>query len=102
MMFLKYGRRDSVVGIATHYELDDREARVRVPVRSRILLFSTSSIPVLGPTQPHIRWVPAVFSPGINRQGLEADHSSPSMPRSSTGILRRKYRVSTFHKTRTI
>jgi hypothetical protein len=42
--------RDSAVGIATGYGLDDRNVGVRVPVGSRI--FSTSSRPALGPTQP--------------------------------------------------
>jgi hypothetical protein len=50
------GSRDSVVGIATGYGLDDRGVGVRVPVGWRI--FYTSSRPVLGPTQPPIQWVP--------------------------------------------
>jgi hypothetical protein len=41
--------RDSAVGIATGYGLDDREVGVRVPVGSRI--FSTS-ISALGSTKP--------------------------------------------------
>jgi hypothetical protein len=41
--------------------------------RVKNYLFSTSSIPDLGPTQPSIQWVP-----GIKRQGREADHSSPT------------------------
>jgi hypothetical protein len=32
----------------------------------------------LRPTQPPIQWVPGALSPGIKRQGLEADHSSPT------------------------
>jgi hypothetical protein len=35
--------------------------------------FSTSSRPVLGPTQPSIQWVPEV-----KRRGREADHSPPT------------------------
>jgi hypothetical protein len=34
--------------------------------------------PALGPTQLHIRWIPGVLSPSINRPGREADRSSPS------------------------
>jgi hypothetical protein len=54
--------RDSVVGIATGYGLDDRGVGVRVPVGSRI--FSTSSRPALGSTQPPIQWVPGTLSWG--------------------------------------
>jgi hypothetical protein len=44
--------RDSAVGVATGYELDDRGVGVRVPVGSRI--FSMWSRPTLGLTQPPI------------------------------------------------
>jgi hypothetical protein len=68
--------QDSLVGIATGYGLDDRVVGVRVPVGSRI--FSTSSGPALGSTQPPIEWVPGPLSPGIKRPGSEADHSPPT------------------------
>jgi hypothetical protein len=58
--------RDSVVGIATSYGLDDRGVGVRVPVGS------------LGSTQPPIQWVPGALSTGVNRPGREADHSPPT------------------------
>jgi hypothetical protein len=61
----------SVVGIVTGYGLDDRGVGVRVPVGSRI--FSTSSRPTLGSTQPPIQWVS-----GVKRPGREADHSPPA------------------------
>jgi hypothetical protein len=64
--------RDSAVGIVTGYWLDDRGVGVRVPVGSRI--FSTSSRPALGPTQPPIQWVPGALSPGVKLRGREADH----------------------------
>jgi hypothetical protein len=63
--------RDSEVGIATSYGLEDRGFGVRVPVGSRI--FSTSSRPALGPL---IQWVPGALSPGVKQPGREADHSS--------------------------
>jgi hypothetical protein len=67
-----YWSKDSVVGIATGYGLDDRGVGIRVPVGSRI--FSTSSKPTLGSTQPPVQWVLGA-SPGVKRPGREADHS---------------------------
>jgi hypothetical protein len=58
------GSRDSAVGIATGYWLGDRGVGVRVPVRVKNFLFSTSSRPVLGPAQLHIQWVPGALSSG--------------------------------------
>jgi hypothetical protein len=43
-----------------------------------IFLFTTVSIPALGPTQPPIQWVPGAPSLGIKRPRREADHSLPS------------------------
>jgi hypothetical protein len=54
--------RDSVVGIATANGLDGRGFGVQVPLGSRI--FSTSSRPPLGSTQPLIQWVSGTLSPG--------------------------------------
>jgi hypothetical protein len=68
-----FRNRDGVVGIATGYGLDDR---VRVPVGPRI--FSTSSRPALGSTQPPIQCVPGAVSQGAKREGSEADNSSPA------------------------
>jgi hypothetical protein len=61
-------RRDSSVGIAAGYELDDRGVGVRVSGRVKNFLFSTASIPALRSTEPPIQWVP----------GREADHSPPA------------------------
>jgi hypothetical protein len=69
---LKWRSRDSVVGIAIGYELDDLRVGVRVSVESRI--FSTSSRPALGSTQPPIQWVPGTLSPRVKQPGREADH----------------------------
>jgi hypothetical protein len=61
--------RDSSVGIATAYGLDDREVGVRVPVGSWI--FSSPRRPdrLWGTTQPPIQLVP-----WVKRPGREADH----------------------------
>jgi hypothetical protein len=66
--------------IAAGYWLDGRGVEVRVPVESRI--FSMSSIPALGSTQPPIQWAPGAVSPGLKRPGREADHSPPTSARS--------------------
>jgi hypothetical protein len=42
--------------------------------------FSTASRPALGPTQPHIQWVPGVLSPELERLEREADHSANLVP----------------------
>jgi hypothetical protein len=68
--------RDSVVGIATGYGLDDQGVGVRVPVGSRI--FSTSSRPALGPSHPPVQWVRGALSPVVKQPGREADHSPPT------------------------
>jgi hypothetical protein len=53
---------------------------VRFPTGPMINLFfiATASIPVLGPTQPPIQWVPGALTSGVNRPGCEVDHSTPS------------------------
>jgi hypothetical protein len=47
--------------------------------------FSTASRPVLGPTQAPIKWGLGALSPGIKRQGFEADHSAPSNAQVKNG-----------------
>jgi hypothetical protein len=79
--------RDSVVSIESRYGLDDWEVAVPVPAGSRN--FTSPSLPVLGSTQPPIQWVPWAFSPGIKRQGREADHS----PAASAEVLTRLHGV---------
>jgi hypothetical protein len=61
---LYYRSRDSAVGIATGYGLDDSGFGVVVPVGSRI--FSSPRRPdrVLGSTQPPVQGVPGAPSPG--------------------------------------
>jgi hypothetical protein len=71
--------RDSSVGIAFGYGLDDRGSRVRFPAGLEIFVFITaSSRTALGPTQPSIQWVAGALSLGVKRPGREADHSPPS------------------------
>jgi hypothetical protein len=70
--------RDSSVGIALGYGLDDRGSRVRFPAGLGIFLFTTASRTALGPTQPPIQWIPGALSLGVKWPGGEADHSPPS------------------------
>jgi hypothetical protein len=65
--------RDSSVGIATVYRLDNQAGGSSSPDKVKNFHFSISSRPALGSTQPPIKWVP-----GIKRQGREADHSPPT------------------------
>jgi hypothetical protein len=82
---MRYRSRDSAVGIATDYGLDDRGVGVRVVVGSGI--FSMFSISALWPTQPPIQWVPAAPSPGVKRQGRAADHSPPTSAECLRGVV---------------
>jgi hypothetical protein len=62
--------RDSSVGIALDYELDDRGFEARQGLG--IFLFTTLSRPSLGPTTP-----PRYFSLGLKQSGCKADHLPP-------------------------
>jgi hypothetical protein len=68
--------RDSSVGIAWTTE-------VQFPAWARF--FSTAFIPALGPTQPPIQWVLRALSPGVKRQGREADQSPTSSAEVKNG-----------------
>jgi hypothetical protein len=46
--------------------------------RLAVFLFTIASRRALGPTQPHIQWVPGALSLGVRQPGREADHSPPS------------------------
>jgi hypothetical protein len=77
--FLYKQSRDSLVGIALGYRMDDRGSKVRFPGGGLgIFLFTTESRSALEPTQPPIQWVPGAISRGVKRPGREADHSHPS------------------------
>jgi hypothetical protein len=63
----------SAVGIrvVTGYGLDDQEVRVLSPGRVKILLLSTSSRLVLGPTQPPNQCVLGDLSQGVKLLGVK-------------------------------
>jgi hypothetical protein len=48
------------------------------PGRVKNFVFSASSRPVLGPTQPPIQWVQWALSLEVKRPGREADHLPPT------------------------
>jgi hypothetical protein len=68
------GSRDSAVGIATGYGLDDWEVGVRVPVGSLLHVVQTGS--GVHPTT-YTMGTGGSF-PGVKRPGREADHSPPT------------------------
>jgi hypothetical protein len=70
--------RDSAVGIATSYGLDDRGVGVRVPVWSRI--FSSTRHPdrLWGPPNLLSNGYRGDLSPGVKRPEREIDHSPPA------------------------
>jgi hypothetical protein len=71
--------RDSSVGIALGYGLDDRGSGVQFAAGLGIFLFTTASRTALGPTQPPFQWGSSRGSPKeVKRPGREADHSPPS------------------------
>jgi hypothetical protein len=60
------------------YGLTTEEPRFDSRQRQEIFLFSIMSWPALGPSKPLIQWVPGAVSPGLMRQGRDADYSPPS------------------------
>jgi hypothetical protein len=52
--------------------------RISSPGRVKDFVFSTSSRPALGSTQPPIQGVSGDLSPKVKRPGREADHSPPA------------------------
>jgi hypothetical protein len=60
-----------IVRIATSYGLDDRGVGIPSPGSVKNFLFSSSSRPALGSTQPPIQWVPGALSRGWNGRGVK-------------------------------
>jgi hypothetical protein len=70
--------RDSSVGIALGYGLDDRGSRVRFSAGAGNFSLHHPVQNGSGPTKPPIQWVSRALSLGVKRPGREADHSPPS------------------------
>jgi hypothetical protein len=78
-IFQIFGRsRDSAVGIATGYGLEDQEVGVRVPVGSRIFSSPRRPVRLWGPPSLLSNGYRGV-SRGVKRQGRETDHSPPTI-----------------------
>jgi hypothetical protein len=89
MIFLKTLHKEFSRLIGLEYEPGERSrygnwlragrprGRSSSPGRVNNFLFSTATRPAPGPTQPPIQWVLGTHSPGVKRQGREADHSPP-------------------------
>jgi hypothetical protein len=71
---IKQESRNSSVGIATCYGLEDQGS---IAGRSKIVFFFTDIGWALGPTRHPIKWVIEVTSFGVKRPEQEADHTSP-------------------------
>jgi hypothetical protein len=54
-------------------------------IQSPIYCDFVASRVAVGPTQLPIQWVPGAISPGIKRQGREADRSPPSSTQDKNG-----------------
>jgi hypothetical protein len=67
--------RDSAIGIATGYGLDDRGVGVRVPRKSRIFSFPPRPDRLWGPPSLLSKEYRGALSPGVKRLVREADHS---------------------------
>jgi hypothetical protein len=70
--------RDSSVGIALGYGVEDRGSTVRFPAAAGNFSLHHRSSRALVPTQPPIQCIPEVLSLGVKRPGRETDHSPPS------------------------
>jgi hypothetical protein len=73
---------DSAVSIAIGYELDDQGVGVRVPLGARILHFSMSSRPALGPTQFLSNGYRGLLPPRVKLLGRETDRYPQLVPTS--------------------
>jgi hypothetical protein len=71
--------RDSVIGIATSYGLDDRGVRSSGLGGVINFLYHTSSRPAVGSIQPPIQWVPGTLSPRVTRPWRKADNLPPAI-----------------------
>jgi hypothetical protein len=80
------GRKHLSVVVNTSVKESETKKRLRLlyirmisnSLRVKNSLFSTSSIPALGPAQPPIQWEPGALSPGVKRLWRETDHSPPT------------------------
>jgi hypothetical protein len=76
-IYFGFGSRDSVVGIATGYGLDDKGIGVRVPLGQEFSLLHVVQTDT-GAHPVSCRMGNGALSPGVKRQGSEFDQSSPT------------------------
>jgi hypothetical protein len=66
------------VSTATSYGMDEQgvgDSEIESLYRVKNFLFSKSSRPALGPSQPLVQCITGAVSPGVKRPGREADDS---------------------------
>jgi hypothetical protein len=76
--------RDSSVGITTSLRAGRPRIRGSIPDRGK-RLFSITSRPVLGPTQPPIQWILGAVSPRVKRPRREAGAIPPTSAEVKNG-----------------
>jgi hypothetical protein len=64
--------RDSSVGMALGYGLDDRGSRIQFRAEAGNFSLRYRAQNGSGPTQPPIQWVPGALSLGVKQPGREA------------------------------
>jgi hypothetical protein len=77
-MYMHHKNRDSSVGIALGYGMDDRGSRVRFPARAGNFSLHHRVQNGSGAHPPPIQYVPGALFLGIKRPEREADHSPSS------------------------
>jgi hypothetical protein len=76
-LLINIDNRDSLVGIALGYGLDDWGSRVRFPARAGNFFLHHRVQNGSGAHPPPTQWIPGTVSLGVKRPGREDNHSPP-------------------------
>jgi hypothetical protein len=67
------------------YKVSTRKKKETTANTNKIQNMAVYIVIVMVPTQHPVQWVPGALSPGVKRQGCEADHSPPSSAEAKKG-----------------